>query len=223
MLRDLFRSLPVVLIVLAAPIIPFVLMGGSIDAWFARWSAAQPDRLSSALVVIGLLATDIFLPVPASLVSTFGGGQLGWLLGTAASWAGMTIGAVAGFALARWCGAPLARRFSHAASLERTQALGERYGPGVIIITRGIPLLAEASVLLLGVERLPWRKFLPPLMLSNLGLSLVYASFGDLAQQYNSTPLALAVSILLPVLAAFVVQRFWRGERQIGDDARPPA
>ena len=206
-MRELFRTRPLVLLVLAAPIVPFVLLGGTIDQWFDQWRQRPPHPGLSAALIVGLLATDIFLPVPSSMISTFGGGQLGWLGGTLASWLGLSVGAIAGFALARWLGPPFAQRFVRKQSLEQMQTLSNRFGPGVIILTRGVPILAEASVLLLGLQHLAWRRFLPPLLLSNLGLSLVYAVFGDFAARYDSTPLALAVSILLPVIVTAVVQR----------------
>jgi membrane protein DedA with SNARE-associated domain len=206
-MRELLRSLPLVVAVLAIPIVPFVLMGGRVDEWFDTWRKSSPDPWTSAGLVVGLLSTDIFLPIPSSMVSTFAGGQLGWLLGALASWAGMSVGAVAGFALARVFGPRFTRWFSKGESLSQMSRLTERYGPSAIILTRGLPVLAEASVLLLGMQHLAWRAFLPPLLLSNLGLSLVYAVFGDVAEHLDSTPLALAVSILLPVLVGLVVQR----------------
>lgn len=206
-MRDLFRSLPLVLLVLAVPIVPFVLMGGRVDEWFELWRSSAVDPLTSTAVVVGLLSTDIFLPIPSSMVSTFAGAKLGWAIGALASWLGMSLGAIAGFALARWLGPAFAKWFSKQQSLDQMQAMSDRFGPSVVILTRGVPVLAEASVLLLGLKRLAWRKFLPPLLLSNLGLSLVYAIFGQVAEHYNSTPIALGVSILLPVIVAAVVQR----------------
>jgi uncharacterized membrane protein YdjX (TVP38/TMEM64 family) len=204
--RALFHSLPLVLAVLAVPIVPFVLLGGRLDESVQHF-AESTNRAEAAAVIIGVLAVDIFLPIPSSMISTLAGMKLGWLLGTLASWIGMTIGSTIGFAFARWFGPTFTRWFVKPTSLAQMHTLTERYGPRVIVLTRGLPILAEATVLLLGLERLAWRKFLPPLLLSNLGLSLVYALFGHFAAQWDATPLAIAVSILLPVLVAVVVQR----------------
>lgn len=216
--RELLRSWPIVLMVLAVPIIPFVLLGGRIDEWFEQWQQDPPSPRMAALAIIALLASDIFLPIPSSMVSTFGGGQLGWLGGTLASWIGMNLGSFLGFALARWLGPSFTRWFTRRESLSQMSKLSEQYGPSVIVLTRGVPVLAEASILLLGLERLSWRKFLPPLLLSNLGLALAYSAFGDFAKQYNSVPLALAISILLPVFVAAVVQR--RLRRATSDESQ---
>ena len=86
--------------------------------------------------------------------------------------------------------------------------LSQRFGPAVLIFGRGVPVLAEASVLLMGVHRLSWGRFLPAVLLSNLGIAFAYSAFGDFAEQNQWLPLALGVSIALPVLLATMVTRF---------------
>lgn len=193
-------------LVLAIPIVPFVLFGARMEAWVQAWGEHPAGRPLTALLIVALLASDIFLPVPSSVVSTLGGAQLGGWLGTAVSWLGMTLGAALGFALARRWGYAVAARFSNPAELQQTGPLCERYGPSVLILTRAVPVLAEASVLLLGVHRLSWRRFLPPVMLSNLGLAVAYSLFGDYAQTHHWLPLGLAVSVALPLLATAVMR-----------------
>ena len=92
--------------------------------------------------------------------------------------------------------------------LSRMQRLSDRFGPAVLIISRGVPVLAEASVLLMGVHQLTWRKFLPAVLLSNLGVAFAYAALGDYAERNQWLPLALGVSIALPVLLATMMSRF---------------
>jgi membrane protein DedA with SNARE-associated domain len=60
-------------------------------------------------------------------------------------------------------------------------------------------------VLLVGMHGMSWRRFLPPVLLANLGLALAYAVFGQIAERHQWLPLALAIAIALPVImiAAF--------------------
>jgi uncharacterized membrane protein YdjX (TVP38/TMEM64 family) len=208
--RELLRPMLPMILVLAVPLVPFVLFGSRVDAWLEAWRADPPAWPIVAAVVIALLATDVFLPIPSSVVSTLAGSQLGMLGGTAASWAGMSLGAILGFAVARRYGPPLVRWLTRADDLKHTGRLVERFGPTLLVLGRGVPVLAEATVLLFGMHGLTWRRFLPPVLLANLGLALAYSLFGELAERYHSLPLALAVAIALPVLmvAAF---RAWTG------------
>ena len=207
-MKELFRTLPLMCVVLLVPVIPFVIFG----AWFEeRLTEITHNPLSATLtatLVIGVLATDIFLPVPSSVVTTMSGWQLGWWQGTLASWTGMTLGAVIGFAMARRWGHRFARWFSSDTDLERMQEVSGQYGPLVLVLTRAVPVFAEATVLISGIHRLSWRRFLPAIMLSNLGVSLAYSAFGNYAQQHQWLPLALSVSVAVPVLVAAVAQRF---------------
>jgi len=198
------------IVVLAIPIVPFVLFGERVDAWLHAWRESPPDRPIVGSAVVLLLATDVFLPIPSSLVSTLAGSQLGAVGGTVASWIGMSLGAVLGFAIARRYGPRLVAWMTRPDDLRRTTALIERFGPLLLVLGRGVPVLAEATVLLFGMHGLSWRRFLPPVLLANLGLALAYSLFGELAERYHSLPLALAVAIALPVLmvAAF---RAWTG------------
>ncbi|MBI3838694.1 MAG: hypothetical protein HY288_12270 [Planctomycetia bacterium] len=84
------------------------------------------------------------------------------------------------------------------------------YGSWILIITRALPVLAEAAVLLMGATQLAWRQFLPAVMLSNLGIAAVYSVLGQLAQAQGELPLALGASIALPLAAATIARRWMR-------------
>ncbi len=204
-MRDLLLPAVLIACVLAIPIVPFVLMDESIDSWLTGQFDEDISPSVVAGVVVAGLATDVFLPVPSSMLSTVAGNQLGFFAGTAVSWLGMTLGALFAFALARLFGRRLALWLSGRDDLARTDRLAGRFGPMVLVVTRPVPLLAEASVLLLGATDLPWRRFLAPIALSNLGIAAAYAALGNLVQ----LPIALAASIALPLLAAVVARRLW--------------
>jgi uncharacterized membrane protein YdjX (TVP38/TMEM64 family) len=215
-MRSLMRPLLLVSVVLLIPIVPFLIWGEQLESWFNAWSQRQASQLTVAAVVAGLLATDIVLPIPSSMVSTFGGAQLGTWGGTLASWVGMTASAVAGFALARSCGPAVTRWLSRPEDVQRVEWASERFGPMFLVLARGVPVFAEASVLLLGIHRLSWRKFLPAMAASNLGIALAYSAFGTFAAHHQWLPLALGVSVALPLLWTTLARR-WLVNRDMED------
>ncbi|HEY2841101.1 MAG TPA: VTT domain-containing protein [Pirellulales bacterium] len=212
-MSELFRWTIAVTLVLLAPVVPFLLFGDWAEARVAQWLDETVSPAATAGIVTGVLTSDILLPVPSSFVSTLAGSRLGVAAGAAVIWLGMTAGAIVGFALARWLGRPLALRFSSAADLQRMEALAERGGPLVLALTRPLPVLAEASVLLLGAIGLSWRQFLPVVFLANLGLALAYAALGYWAHEQGNLLVALAGSIVVPVLATLTARR-WMPTRQ---------
>ena len=205
-MRGFWRPLLVIVLALLVPVAPFLVLGESLDARVAGWLDPPPPPASVALVTIGVLAVDVLLPVPSSVVSTFAGSQLGVVAATAASWLGMTVGAVVAFWLARAFGRPLAVRLSAGEDIDDMDRLGRRFGAWLLIVTRPLPILAEAAVLLLGTTSMRWRVFLPPVLLSNLGIALVYSILGRIAQSYGALPLALAASVALPLAATSVAR-----------------
>jgi uncharacterized membrane protein YdjX (TVP38/TMEM64 family) len=209
------------IVVLAIPIVPFLLFGDQVEAWLTAWREHPPAAPLVAAGVVLLLATDVFLPIPSSLVSTLAGSQLGAVGGAAASWTGMSLGAIVGFAIARRFGPRLVAWMTRPDDLRRTATLIERFGPLLLVLGRGVPVLAEATVLLFGMHGLTWRRFLPPVLLANLGLALAYSLFGELAERYHSLPLALAIAIALPVLmvAAF---RAWTSRAKPTPESSSP-
>jgi uncharacterized membrane protein YdjX (TVP38/TMEM64 family) len=206
-MRKLLRPLAILSLVLLVPALPFLGFGDRLDQMVESWLDPPPPPSAIALMTVALLSSDILLPIPSSLVSTFAGAQLGILAATAVSWLGMTLGAMLGFFLARVWGRALAVRFTSLDDLQRIDRLGQDYGVWMLIATRPLPLLAEAAVLLAGLSGLSWRWFLMCVMLSNLGIALVYSFLGRLANAQGHLPLALLASIALPLLATTIARR----------------
>jgi uncharacterized membrane protein YdjX (TVP38/TMEM64 family) len=207
-MSELVRWSIAITLVLLAPVVPFLLFGDWAEARIEQWLDETLSSGATAGIIVGVLASDILLPVPSSFVSTLAGSRLGVAGGAAVIWLGMTAGCLLGFALARWLGRPLAMRFSSAEDLQRMEALAQRGGPLILALTRPLPVLAEASVLLVGAIGLSWRQFLPMVCLANLGLAVAYAALGYWAHEQGNLPVALAGSIIAPVLATFVARRW---------------
>lgn len=196
----------------AIPVVPFLWLGESFEEGLLK---ALREPSSPSVVsgwVIGLLAADMFLPVPSSAVITYAGGVLGVLSGTVVSWLGLSLGTLGGFGLARVFGESIARRFSESEDIERMSRFTQRYGATALVLTRALPILAEACVLMLGAGRLSWRQFLLPMLVSNLLLSLTYAACGSFFQGTNAFPIAIVASGAVPLISALVIRRLWRPE-----------
>ncbi len=205
-------------IIMLVIVIPFLLFEESIEQWWKHQQDAPPSKMALTGLVVLLLAGDILLPVPSSAVSTFAGWHLNWPLATAASWVGLTAGCILAFAAARAWGHRFALWFSKPDELKRVRALSNRLGPFLLILCRGVPVFAEASVLFMGMHGLSWRRFLLPVMLSNLGLSLFYSIVGQYAAENDLMSLALLVAIALPVLLVTIFKYGISGSNENLDD-----
>lgn len=196
--------------ILTLILVPFMLWGTAIERGvddFVKSAGRRP--LLVAAVLGGLLASDILLPIPSSLVSTSTGVLLGFMWGTLVSFAGMTVSCVAGYWLGARGGRPLGRRLVGDGDLRRLETFSRRFGDFMIVVARSVPVLAEASVIFAGMGRMPFRRFFIMTMLADLGISAVYAAVGAFASAAESFLLAFAGALVLPLLA-LVATRAWR-------------
>ncbi len=203
------RWLLLIGLILLVPIVPFVLFHGALERGLERLLSAPLSGWTAAALVIGLLGTDVLLPVPSSLVSTLAGGQLGTIGATLASWVGLNLGALVGYQIGRRWGRPVAEKFAGVDDLGRLERLGARYALPFLVLTRALPILSEAAVLLCGIQQLAPRRFWPPVLLSNLGIALAYSVLGEVAADQEWLAIACSVSVALPLLATVLVKRFW--------------
>jgi len=162
---------------LAAILIPFFIWEEAILDWTRRFTAQPGNAIAMGATLAALLAADIVLPVPSSLVSTAAGALLGFAPGALASWVGMSVGALVGYALGR----KSAPRWLNGDDLARLERARARYGDWAVVLLRPVPVLAEASCVFAGASAMPMGRFLLLTSAANLCISIAYAAAGALA------------------------------------------
>jgi uncharacterized membrane protein YdjX (TVP38/TMEM64 family) len=197
---------------LIAILTPFFLFEESVNAWVERLTGPGGRWDVIAAAVISLLALDVLLPVPSSVVSTAAGAALGFLPGLLASSAGMTMGSILGYACGRKWGLPLTRRMVRERDLQQVSARFQQGAGWALAVMRPVPVLAEASALFAGVAGVPFPQYLIITTLANIGISALYCAAGAKALHSSSFLLAFAASIGLPGLA-MAIARLLRRER----------
>lgn len=135
-------------------------------AWLDRvmsWLLGAPEPLVH--LVLGLFAAleNIFPPVPADMVIVFGGflaGLRGMSIGMVflVVWVGNVLGALVVYGLGRRYGAAFFRTrlgafLLHPEQLRRLDYFYRRYGPGVIFVSRFLPVFRAVVPAFAGVAR----------------------------------------------------------------------
>lgn len=204
--RRALRLGVLIALLLAFVLVPFGLFGRAMDAWvLGTLESISAARLLAAALIAGVLAADIVLPTPSSVVSTAAGALLGVPLGATVSWVGMSFGCALGYWLGSQ-GRDAARSFIKQEDLAHAEAVSAGYGAWSVAVLRAVPVLAEASVLLAGVARMKRSRFFLITLPANAGISLAYASVGAYAANVSSFLLALAGAVTLPLLAMLATQ-----------------
>ena len=206
-MRPVVRWVLLCCLALALILIPFALYEEAITAWARNYVESDRPKTAVALMIAALLASDILLPVPSSLIATASGYLLGLIPGAAVTWAGMTLGALLGYGLGRKPARAFTRRFVGDAELARASAAQAKWGDWAVVACRSVPVLAEASVVFAGVAGMPLPRFLLLSGLSNLAIAVVYAMVGAYAMRANSFLLAFFGAVALPGLALLLFRK----------------
>jgi uncharacterized membrane protein YdjX (TVP38/TMEM64 family) len=186
-------------------LIPFVLFEQQFNDFAARMTQTGTAAWLAALSIFALLALDILLPVPSSIVSTAAGVLLGFWRGAAIVWAGMMVACLIGYAVGARA-SRFARRFVGDEGLRRAEALMTGYGDYAIVVCRPVPVLAETSVIFAGLVGAPFARFVLLSLLSNLGIALGYAAFGAFSMRIDSFLTAFLGALVLPGIAILLAR-----------------
>lgn len=190
----------------AVPLVPFLAFGARLDHLVAGWLDPPPSRPILAALEVGVLAADLLLPVPSSMVATLGGAELGVVVGTLCGWLGMTAGAAAGW----WFGRTTSRRaLARLEDADRDRLLDRqrRFGPLAIVLSRPLPLVAEAAAILAGATGMRLADFLLAAGSGNLAIALVWSIAGAAGRQADSLQWAVVASLAVPVAVTWLVIR----------------
>jgi membrane protein DedA with SNARE-associated domain len=196
------------ILLISLVLLPFLLFEQQFNTFAEHITRSDTSKWMVGGAIFGLLALDVFLPVPSSIVSTASGMLLGFGLGSAVVWSGMMAGCLVGYATgARGSGA--ARRFIGEDGIARASALMQRYGDLTLVLCRPIPVLAEASVVFAGLVRSNYGRFVRLTAAANVGIAIGYAAVGAFSRHLDAYSVLIAFlgALLLPGLLILVSKK----------------
>lgn len=180
-------------------------LGLNTEALVAGW-IANPGIGAAALVFV-LLAADIFLPVPSSLVMVLSGSLLGLVWGSVAAMSGSIVGQWLGYELARRYGSRVAARFVSTDERERLGAIMARHGSAAVIVTRALPILLETMSVVAGLSGMRRSTFLLSAIAGTAPIVVVYAYAGAVARDTGNLIPAVIMLVALAAGAWLVTTR----------------
>lgn len=206
-----FGLIGFVVLLCAAILVPFALWEGALEQ-ASRAALQHSSAALAGLVVVGLLAVDILLPIPSSLVMVGSAVALPVPAAFLACFAGLMLGCGIGYGLGHRLGEPLLARMAGA---ERRAALAgwfARHGVAIVALCRPIPMLAELSVVMAGSARAPLQPFLLTSAAANAAVAAIYVALGSRVSDTWTFLAAFAASCLVPALG-WLLLRALTGDR----------
>lgn len=190
----------VVLALVAIMLVPVLIFDDEIDSYFAGEEGLRRLQEYGAwawLVAIGLIVSDLVLPVPSTAVIAALGMMYGPWLGGLIGGIGSTLAGLVAYGGCRLLGQRVLDFLVGEANLDRLRRFFERYGLWTIALSRWLPLLPEALCCLAGMARMRAGPFLAALACGSLAMGFVFAFLG---MTYLDRPVVgLVVSALIPI------------------------
>ncbi len=185
---------------------PFLIFGNVLMAYTKTLLSSDSLPIISSMIIISMLAFDVLLPIPSSLVNTAAGALLGLIPATITCWIGMTAGCIFGY----WVGATGGRKainsFLGEQQLEKAMDITSRIGVATLILCRAVPVLAEATSISAGAAAFPFQWYIIITGLANLGISVTYSAIGVFAFQVNSFLFAFVGALIVPALGILIAR-----------------
>lgn len=201
------RAHPIVLmllLIMVCIILSFVLFeqlsSNVINGAAEQLSQLKQANIWVALLMVSVLMLDVLLPIPSSLVAVYTGTSFGLIGGGVLIWLGLTLGCLFGYWLGWGVGRVLPKSWLSQQDVNKAHGLSKSLDSLALVLMRGIPVMAETSVIAAGMLTYSFTKFLLLTGLANAGIALVYAYVGS---QLSEAPILsiIAASIALPTCA----------------------
>ncbi len=196
-MKRTLKILLLIAIVLTIPIVPFVVIG---ELPGERWlSATDGSALAFAFTGGGLLTLDVLLPIPSSIVIALMGGRLGFYAGWFSAWLGLTAGNLLGYGIGRLWPQKMSPDFPESPTLM------------LLILSRPVPILAEAMAITAGATRTPVMHTAAACATGNAVYTGILAADGAALLAAGWTGPGIILPLLVPV-AGWALWR-WLGKK----------
>ena len=179
-------------------------MGFQLDALARSWIAQHNS--STAAIIVGLLAADLFLPIPSSLVMVLSGAAFGIWWGAALSLVGSVGGEWLGFELVRRYGRRASARLVGDDELDRLSRVFAKHGAAAVVVTRALPVVMETTSVAAGLSSMTRSAFLAASLVGTAPIVIVYAYAGAVSRQIDSIVPAVVMLVAVAGLG-WVVYR----------------
>lgn len=208
-MKKLLITASILLVIFSISFIIFDILGyvenDYMQAKLEDFSGTQDNLYLFAGLIITLLAIDLFLPIPSSIIMVLSGVVLGTFWGAIASFIGAILSAIIGFGLCRRLGQKAFDRFIGTEDTENIKKWFNDYGLLAIIISRPVPMLTEILSCLAGLSHI---KFLPFIIASTLGtlpICFIYSYAGSSGK--DATTFAVLIALVIPALGWIITKK----------------
>ena len=196
------------LILLLIFMLPFIFYEHYFSALFTQEGIQEWINEFKTFGIAGgifLLAADMALPLPGTLIMSTMGYLYGPWLGGVASTLGLILSGTIGYTICRFAGVSITRKILGDEAYERGQRLSELKGGWIVALSRWLPLLSEIVACMAGLSKMPPRIFFTALICGAIPFGFLFAYVGYTGRELPW--LMIVLNIAGPALLWFAAGR----------------
>jgi len=204
-----FKWISFIAVIITTLILPLIFFETSFAKYgdiALKW--AGENSLYVSIVVISALTLDVFLPVPNGLTNTLAGASLGWAKASFIVWLGLNSGAILGYFVGRFAGRPIAKKIVGDKDLSKAEESAKNIDTLGLILARPVPAFAELSTLAAGMINMPFKKFFYVIVITNIGVAIIFSGLGAAALSNESSTIAFFGVAILPAILYTLYKKY---------------
>ena len=204
-----FKWISFITVIITTLILPLIFFETSFVKYgemALKW--AGENSLYVSLVVISALTLDVFLPVPNGLTNTLAGISLGWAKASFVVWLGLNTGAILGYFVGRFAARPIAKKLIGDKDLAQAEESAKNIDILGLILARPVPAFAELSTLAAGMIKMPFKKFFYVIVITNIGVTIIFSGLGAAALSNESSTIAFFGVAIFPAILYIFYKKY---------------
>jgi len=216
------RIVLLICVIVAVLSVPYMIWGERVEGFWDGANVLEYIRAQgpwAAVVAVGLICADLFVPMPGPAIMAALGLIYGALPGGVISTFAAFLVGLLGYTLCRAIGPRAAAWIASAGEIERLSGFFERYGLWAIAVSRLLPWVPEILACLAGLSRMSFARFATGNLIGSILVGFLNAYFGSRGESDPETVAVVLVLpyIMIPIFLFFVV----RGVRTPAKTAMP--
>ncbi len=182
-------------------LVPLLLVRSELLAWTPEGARDWLNDYGryAWLIALGLLISDLVLPMPATAVMAALGFIYGPLVGGLIGTLGTMLSGCLAYGICRGLGRGAAIKLVGEEDLRKGETLFRRFGAWLIVLSRWLPLFPEVVSCMAGLVRMPWTTFIAAMSCGTVPVALVFASVGYAGVEYPGWSIFLS-AVMPPIL-----------------------
>lgn len=167
---------------------------------------SRTEKIAAATIIVLLLASDVVIPVPSTILMTVAGSIFGLFWGIIVTAVGSMSASITGYWIGKMGGRPLAQKVISQKELDSMERWSTAYGKWPVVLAKTLPMMAETVAVSAGIAQMPFISFSLFTLLGTAITCSLYVMAGENASSVEEVLMIVTAGFVIAVLAATIIR-----------------